>query len=174
MNGKIVAGIIVVIALVSGAAMYYLQLYAYYDRVSAPDTGVVMTTYGGSQERIIVTDFQGIDADSSPIRFRACFNTPHSLAMLSETFELYEGAEPLTAPGWFDCFDASGIAQDLQDGRALAFLGEKNIAYGVDRVVVVNESGQAYVWHQLNDCGETDYTGTPVGEACPEREQEGN
>jgi hypothetical protein len=171
MTGKILAGIIVAISLIAGAAMYYLQVYAYYEPAKAPANGVVMTRYGGAQERIIAKDFEGIDADSSPIRFRACFTTPHSLAMLSETFEIYEGAEPLTAPNWFDCFDAQQIADDLHAGRALAFLGEKNINYGVDRVIVVRDDGKAFIWHQLNDCGETDYAGNPVGEACPSREE---
>lgn len=170
MTGKIIAGIIVAISLIAGAAMYYLQVYAYYEPAKAPAEGISLTTYGGDQQKIIVKDFEGIDADSSPIRYRACFSTPHSLAMLSETFELYANAEPLTAPNWFDCFDAKGIADDLHEGRALAFLGAKNIHYGVDRVVVVRDDGKAFVWHQLNDCGETDYAGNPVGEACPEQD----
>jgi hypothetical protein len=31
MTGKILAGIIVAISLIAGAAMYYLQVYAYYE-----------------------------------------------------------------------------------------------------------------------------------------------
>ncbi len=174
MSGKIIVGIIVVTALVSAAAMYYLQVYAYYEPAKAPANGVVMTTYGGSEERIIAKEYQGIDAESSPIRFRACFKTPHSLAMLSETFETYADAVPLTAPNWFDCFDAEQIASDMSAGKALAFLGQKNIAHGVDRIVVVHEDGRAFAWHQLNDCGETDYAGNPVGEACPTRDEGGN
>ena len=148
MTGKLIAGFIVVSAIVAAAAMYYLQVYAFYDEVNAPQDGVVMTTYGGSEQKIITKDFQGIDADSSPIRFRACFNTPHSLAMLSETFEIYDTAEPLTAPGWFDCFDAKGIADDLSSGQALAFLSVKNISFGVDRVIAVASDGRAYAWNQ--------------------------
>lgn len=170
MTGKILAGIIVVSAIIAAAAMYYLQVYAFYEPVSTPDKGVVMTTYAGSEERIIAKDFQGIDADSSPIRYRACFNTPHSLAMLSETFEIYDTAQPLTAPGWFDCFDAQHIANDLNSGQALAFLSVKNIAFGVDRVIAVNSDGRAFAWNQLNNCGEKAYDGSPVGEECPSRD----
>lgn len=170
MTGKILAGLVVVSAIVAAAAMYYLQVYAFYDPVNAPDDGVYMTTYAGSEERIIAKDFQGIDADSSPIRYRACFTTPHSIAMLSETFEIYDTAEPLTAPGWFDCFDAEEIADELHAGQAVAFLGKKNIAYGVDRVIAVNSDGQAFAWHQLNNCGEKSYDGSAVGEECPPRE----
>jgi len=169
MIGKLIAGFIVVSAIVAAAAMYYLQVYAFYDEVNAPQDGMVMTTYGGSEQRIIAKNFQGIDADSSPIRYRACFTTPHSLAMLSETFELYSSAEPLTAPSWFDCFNAEGIANDLNSGQALAFLGVKNIAFGVDRIVVVASDGRAYAWNQLNNCGQRAYDGTAVGEECPAR-----
>lgn len=169
MIGKVIAGFIVVSAIVAAAAMYYLQVYAFYEDVNAPQDGIVMTTYGGSEQRIIAKDFQGIDAESSPIRFRACFTTPHSLAMLSETFEIYDTAEPLTAPSWFDCFDAEGISSDLSSGQALAFLGVKNIAFGVDRVIVVGSDGRAYAWNQLNNCGERAYDGSPVGEECPTR-----
>ena len=170
MTGKILVGIIVVSAIVAAAAMYYLQVYAFYEPVKATDDAVVMTTYGGSQERIITKDFQGIDADSSPIRYRACFNTPHSVAMLTETFEIYDTAEPLNAPGWFDCFDADAIAGELDAGQAIAFLGVKNIAYGVDRVIAVNSDGRAYAWNQLNNCGQKTYDGSAVGEECPKRQ----
>ncbi len=170
MIGKLIVGFIVVSAIVAAAAMYYLQIYAFYDEVNAPQDGIVMTTYGGSEQKIIAKDFQGIDSDSSPIRFRACFSTPHSLAMLSETFEVYDTAEPLTAPGWFDCFDAEDIAEDLSSGQALAFLSIKNIAFGVDRVIAVGGDGRAYAWNQLNNCGERAYDGSAVGEECPTRE----
>lgn len=171
MMGKILAGTVVVSAIIAAAAMYYLQVYAFYDRVGAPDDGIVMTTYGGAEQRIIAKEFQGIDADSSPIRYRACFETPMSIPMLTETFEIYSDAEPLTAPGWFDCFNAEQIASDLAAGEAVAFLSVKNIAYGVDRVISVGSDGRAYAWHQLNNCGERAYDGSPVGEECPPRDQ---
>ena len=53
MIGKLLAGSIVVSAIVAAAAMYYLQVYAFYEPVYAPDDGMVMTTYAGSEERII-------------------------------------------------------------------------------------------------------------------------
>ena len=80
-----------------------------------------------------------------------------------------EDATPRNAPGWFDCFDAEGIAAQLEAGTALAFLGGKNVHFGVDRIVAITEDGRGYVWHDLNDCGEKAYDGTIVGEECPER-----
>ena len=102
-------------------------------------------------EAIVVENIEGIDADSSPLRFRACFTTPLTQATLTETYQLYDRPTPLTAPGWFDCFDADAIGEALERGEALAFLSQANIARGVDRVVAVFPDGRAFAWHQLND-----------------------
>jgi hypothetical protein len=89
--------------------------------------------------------------------------------MLTETYVAFERPEPRNAPGWFDCFDAGAIAAALQDGTARAYLGGKNVAYGVDRIVAITEDGRGYVWHDLNECGDKAYDGTVIGEACPPR-----
>lgn len=171
MTGKLIGIAIMLSALIAGGAMYYLQIYAFYEEVTPASAGTVMLTTiaGGAPEPIIADDFEGIDASSSPIRYRACFTTSMSHAMLSETYVAYDTAEPLTAPGWFECYDAAAIAEGLASGTALPFLAEKNIAYGVDRVVAIFGDGRAYVWHQLNDCGAKAYDGTPTGEECPPR-----
>lgn len=151
MSGKVLGIFIVVTALFAGIAIYWLQLYAFYDDVSA-DTSLRMTNIVTGEPEIVLYDsFEGIDADSSPLRFRGCFTTTMSLAMLTETFEPYEEATPLTAPGWFDCFDADRIGTALETGEAIAFLGERNIQDGVDRVVAIFPDGQGYAWHQLNE-----------------------
>lgn len=155
MNGKLVGGFIVISAAVLGAGMYYLQNYHWYEEVSMDaGTGVVIQmtpVSGGDPEEIIADDFQGINATSSPLRFRGCFNTPMSIAMLSETYEIEERAVPLTSPGWFGCFNAQDIGEALETGEAIAFVGERDIADGVDRVIAVYQDGRAFVWHQLND-----------------------
>ena len=152
MSGKLLGLIIVGIALIAGAAVYYLQVYAFYAPVSAETTPIRMTPLGQDvPEEILVERFDGIDADSSPLRLRACFSTPMSQAMLTETYETYPDAVPRVAPSWFECFDAAAIGAALKDGRAIAFLGEREIADGVDRVIAVFDDGRAYAWHQLND-----------------------
>ncbi len=169
MMGKILAGFTVITALLAGVAMYYLQVYAYYEEVSANGTDdVQMTTIaGGPPEPVLYDGFKAIDADSSPIRYRACFTTPMSAAMMSEAYTPYEDAVPLVAPGWFDCFDAVEIGKALEDGEAMAFLGTQNIHYGIDRVVAVMPDGRGYVWHQINHCGEKVFDGQPAPEGCP-------
>ncbi len=150
--GKIVGGGIVVIALVAGVAMYWLQEYAFYTEAAFRKGEEIRLTLidGGQAEPILVSAITGIDADSSPLRFRACFTTPMSLPMMTETYKVYPGAEPLNAPSWFDCFDAAAIGAALEKGEALAFLSEAGIAPDIDRVVAVFPDGRAYAWHQIS------------------------
>ncbi|WP_300039143.1 DUF6446 family protein [uncultured Roseobacter sp.] len=171
MNGKIVGSVIMISALAAGAALYYLQVYGFYEEASADMQEVRLMSVTSQEPVVILTEgIEAIDADSSPIRFRACFTTPSSLAMLTETYVGLDRAVPRNAPDWFDCFDAGAIAAELQAGTALAFLGEKNVAFGVDRIVAITEDGRGYIWHELNDCGAKAYDGTVVGEECPKPE----
>ena len=174
--GQFLAGLTVFSALLAGGAMYYLQVYAFYDDVMPTGDDVqLVSLVSGEPEPILFEQFEAIDADSSPIRYRACFTTQMSHSLLTETYEPVEKAEPRNAPGWFDCFDAEALGAELKAGTALTFLSHKNIAYGVDRVVAITEDGRGYIWHELNECGSKAYDGSPVGEACPPRaEFEGN
>lgn len=152
MNGKIVGGFIVLVAAVAGIAMYWLQEYAFYQPASfQPGNEIKLTLIeSGLPEPILAEGVEGIDADSSPLRFRACFHTPLSQAMLTETYKMYDKAVPLNAPLWFGCFDAARIGEALEKGEAIAFLSQANIAPQIDRVVAVFPDGRAYAWHQLS------------------------
>lgn len=168
MSGKIVGIAILVSALIAGAALYYLQVYGFYANVPEPEGGVQLVGLVSEEpESIATSEFSAIDAESSPIRYRACFRTDMSLAMLTETYVGLDAPAPRNAPHWFDCFDAEAIAAELEAGTALAFLGRKNIHYGVDQIVAITQDGRGYIWHDLNDCGEKAYDGTVVGEECP-------
>ena len=175
MSGKILVVFFVLVALVGGGGMYYLQVYGYYTEVQARGEGDVMLTSitSGEPEAILYDGFEAIDADSSPLRYRACFTTPLSQALLTETFEFYDDPVPTVAPGWFDCFDAEAVGAALEEERAIAFLGTANIVYGFDRVVAVTEDGKGFVWHQLNICGEKAFDGDPLPEGCPPRPEAG-
>lgn len=151
MSGKVLAITLVVVSLIFAASMYYLQVYAFFEEAPADTEIRLVNLTTGKAEVILTEGFAGIDATSSPLRFRGCFATPMSLATLTETYEAYEGAVPLVGPGWFDCFDAVAIGQALEQGEALAFLGQKDVHDGVDRVIAVFPGGQAFVWHQLNE-----------------------
>lgn len=160
---------IVMSALIAGIALYYLQVYAYYTEVTAEDAGGVelVSIHTGAPEPILFADFRAIDSDSSPLRYRACFTTANSLGLLTETYEIYDEAVPLTAPAWFDCFDAKAVGAALETGEAVAFLSRENIRYGFDRVVAVFPDGRGVVWHQINACGEVVFDGNPAPEGCP-------
>lgn len=171
MNGKIVGIAIMVAAAIAGAALYYLQVYGFYEEVAGTGSGDVqlVNLVTDLPEPIQYDNFRAIDADSSPIRYRACFTTSHEHPMLTETYRLLDDVTPRNAPGWFDCFDAAAIAAELESGTALAFLGGKNVHYGVDRIVVITSDGHGYAWNELNECGEKSYDGTVTGEECPPR-----
>ncbi|MHC0053208.1 DUF6446 family protein [Actibacterium sp. D379-3] len=170
MTGKILAIVIVLAAVIAGVGLYYTQEYAYYAPVAPADPAadVYLTALiGGAPELVPSDGFEGIDADTSPLRFRACFTMPTSVATLSETYVIYETPVPLVAPRQFGCFDAVAIGEALETGDAVAFLGQANITYGVDRVIAVFPDGRAYAWNQMNHCGEVVYDGKPAPEGCP-------
>lgn len=167
--GKFLAILLTVCALGGGALMYYQQVYAYYDEVTPNGkTDVEITPLDGSAPTpIAYADFRAIDASSSPIRYRACFSTTLSLAELSDSYQPDTKAVPLTAPGWFKCFDAKEIGQAMENGDARAFLGRNNVTYGIDRIVAIHEDGRGWVWDQINHCGELVFDGQPAPADCP-------
>lgn len=175
MTGKLLGVVILVCALIAGVTMYYLQVYAYYDEVTPNgSTDVQITSKSGELGIILYEEFRAIDAESSPIRYRACFTTPTPLTTFLSTYEAYSGASPRNAPGWFECFDAEAIGEAIRSGRAHVFVGQRNIEFGIDRVVAITENGRGYIWHEVNDCGDKAYDGSPLGDECPERETGGN
>lgn len=176
MTGKILSVVLILSGLMAGIAMYYLQVYGFYEDVDArPGADVVLLPIGGEQPQAIAySDFQAIDADSSPIRYRACFATTVTPDELAQVFTPSKHTAPRNAPGWFDCFDAGALGAALADGSARAFVSVKNIEYGVDRIVAVTEQGAGFVWHELNNCGKKAYDGTVVGETCPPRPEAGS
>lgn len=154
MKGKLIGGGIVAIALVFGAVVYYTQEYYYYEPVpaDAPAAAITLTEQDGATlDRLAISGFEGIDASSSPLRYRACFHTDLTPDQATARYQPYPDPTPLIGPKWFECYDAKTIGTDLEQGRATAFLSHHDIHPGVDRVVALYPDGRAYVWHQLND-----------------------
>ncbi len=150
--GKIAVAAIVLATCAAGAGVWYAQVYGFYEVLdpAGPDADIRATAAAdGAPVALPVADFQGIDANSSPLRWRACFRLtepplPGSLAP-------YAGATPLNGPGWFDCYDAGQITADLASGKAVAVLGTAEIRQDTDRVLAIYPDGRAYGWHQYND-----------------------
>ena len=168
--GKITVILILGTALAVGAGIWYTQTRAYY----APVDGPVTLTIDGRDglSALPATDIRAIASSASPLGFRACFTLdgdPDALA--AELSPAPRGdAAPTIAPGWFDCFDAGEVEAMLIQGTATAYTAYPNAQYGVDRMVALAQDGRGWVWHQLNDCGDKAYDGTPVGPSCPDRD----
>lgn len=164
-----------IIALAVGVGVWWFQTRHYYEAIPASAAEVRLTSLvSGRPEAILADGVEAIDATSSPIRYRACFTTPMSVALLTESYRPYADAEPLTGPGWFSCYDASEVGEALEDGRALAFLGEANVVFGIDRVVAIGQDGRGYVWHQINECGREVFEGRAAPDGCPARPAPGD
>jgi hypothetical protein len=166
-TGRVLIVALLLTALAMGAGMYWLQVYAYYDELSAEEAGPVTLVGADGAEAIAVSDLRAIDSDSSPIRYRSCFATSEPLDALAQRFEAYADPTPLNAPGWFDCYDAEEIGGALEAGEARAFLSVKDVHYGVDRVVAVLPDGRGFAWQQINPCGAVVFNGDPAPEGCP-------
>ncbi len=171
MNGKVIVIGLLVLSALFGAGMYYMQVYGYYYEVTPrPGQDVTLVSVAsGRPEPVAYADFRAIDADSSPIRYRACFTLSEEPAALAGRFVELPPKAPRVAPDWFDCFEEEAIDAGLKDGSVRLYLGQKNIHYGVDRVVAVASDGRGWAWNEPNDCGRKAWDGTPVGEACPPR-----
>jgi hypothetical protein len=164
---RVIIVVMLLIAAAGGGLLYYQQVYAYYEEVGFSADAVQLTSVStGEAEPIVVDSFNAIDAISSPLRYRACFQTALSQATLTETYVIVDMPEPRVAPAWFDCFDATRIGADLQS-EAIAFLGVENIVYGIDRIVAIYPDGRGYAWHQINACGEVVFDGNRPPAGCP-------
>lgn len=156
MNGRIIAGGLVLFSAVFGAALWWFQTRAYYERIE----GLPVILIAGVE--VPAEGYDGIDADTSPLKMRGCFRAgPFDAPEAAE-------AEPSVAPGWFGCFDAETLDADIKSGAARAFLAEFNQPYGFDRIVAAYPDGRAFQWRQINKCGDAFFEGDPVPEGCPQ------
>ncbi|MEM7422442.1 MAG: DUF6446 family protein [Pseudomonadota bacterium] len=124
------------------AVLWWTQTRAYY--FNLPETDRITV----SDRAILVEQFVGIDAASSPIKLRACMTLdPAGL----DGVEPSDAATPLTPPPWFDCFDAKTLTRDLESGDATAYLAASDEFDGSRRFVAVYPDGRAYMWRQLSE-----------------------
>ncbi|KIT17197.1 DUF6446 family protein [Jannaschia aquimarina] len=168
--GKVVVILLLATAILGGVGIWYTQTWAFW----APVEGPVTLTLAEGQDLMMLpaSDVSAIRSASSPLGFRACFTHGLDTGALADTLpaERREGVAPTVAPGWFDCFDAAAIGALLEEGGARAYTAYPNVAYGVDRIVALAPDGRGWAWHELNDCGDRAYDGSPLGPACPDRE----
>ncbi len=138
--------------------LFYTINYAYY-------TETEHTRYRLTDE-LEVMNYVEIDAQTSPIKYRACFKLPAG----AELYGNAEGATPLVAPYWFECFNAQQLTKDLEAGEVFAIRYEDNKPYGVSSYMIVYPDGRGYAWRQLNECGQAKFSGETPPETCPKSE----
>ncbi|SMO37691.1 DUF6446 family protein [Paracoccus laeviglucosivorans] len=147
MDGRIPAIAILAVAITAGGGMWYAQEYGFYDEID-PATVQLTVMRNGAPVPLSIDAVQAIDAGSSPIRWRACFQL---LEPLPDGAEPFPAPTPLVPPNWFSCFDAGQLQADLKSGAATAYLSQPEIRPDVDRVIAVYPDGRAFGWHQFND-----------------------
>ncbi|GAB5445619.1 DUF6446 family protein [Gymnodinialimonas sp.] len=145
-SGRFIVYLIIGITVVFGVALWWFNTRAYYTPLEVVEVSVQRPD--GALVPLDITGAEGIDATTSPLRFRACFQLV-DVAPLAEA-ATYDDPTPLIGPGWFDCFDATAIGEALEAGAATAYLGQRNAARGVDRVVAIFPDGRGFAWTQLN------------------------
>ena len=140
MSGRRLVIGLLLFAAVFGVALYWFQVFAFYERQSGTDT------LPGAP--VAIADYDGIDSASSPLKLRGCFRVdPATVAALP----VAAAPTPLVAPFWFRCFDAGALTRDLAAGAATARLVAHDLPEGFDLLVAVYPDGRGYLWRQLND-----------------------
>ena len=113
MNGKRFIFLFLGGVILFTVALFYFQNYAYYDSLDVKENILL------GKKRYQISNYQGIDSESSGLKLRECF----VVDMLDNiNLPKYEKPTPLTAPFWFKCFNAERITKDLENGKASAFL----------------------------------------------------
>ncbi len=137
-NGKYVVTGLIAFTVLFGLAFWWFQSHAFYEETRADEVRIAGQVYP-------VTEWKGIDATTSPLKMRACFLIADPIKAMPAL-----APEPLVAPGWFKCFNAEYIAENLDRDYAKAYVAERNDPRGFDRIVAVFPGGRAYMWRQLS------------------------
>lgn len=137
-DGRYVVIGLILSVMIIGFGLWWAQNRAFYTEYQADTVVIAGNTYN-------VTRFRGIDSESSPLKLRACFLIEGTILA-----PRVEKPVPLVAPGWFKCFKAEYIEEELAEGTAVAYLAEYDTPRGFDTVVAVSPGGRAYMWRQPN------------------------
>lgn len=145
-SGRAIVIVILGVTILFGVSLWYANTRAYYERLETVE--ITVQRPDGGLIPLDISEAEAIDATTSPLRFRACFTLTEEAPLVDAA--PYADPTPLIPPGWFDCFDATAIGTALEAGDAQAYLGLRNVARGVDRVVAIFPDGRGYAWTQLN------------------------
>jgi hypothetical protein len=148
---------------VFGAGLWYSMNYAYYQKI----TDITEVSLQG--QIFPVRDYQGIDAQTSPLKMRACFTMDRAFEPLGDK---PEQANPLIAPMWFSCFDAAQISEDINSAKAVSIAAGINEPFGFTRYIAQYPDGRAFMWRQINECGDAKFSGEDLPAYCREKPAE--
>lgn len=141
MSGRLLMIVAALLLAAFAVGLWYTQIYAFYEEL--PETSEITV----ADRTIPVTGFSGVDANTSPIKLRACMKTdPAAFKGLAPAIK----PVPLVAPYWFECFDARAIGKALEAGEAKAYLAASEEFDGSERMIAVFEDGRAFMWRQLS------------------------
>lgn len=154
MQGRyLIIGLFIFVVLF-GAGLFYAINFMHYTKTEHAEYEIA---------GLSVRDYQEINATSSPIKFRACFTVPENTDVYGDA----EGATPLVAPYWFDCYDAEALTADIEAGEAHVVIYSENEPFGVSSYIAIYPDGRGVAWRQLNACGEARYSGEDIPNNCP-------
>ncbi|MEX0969743.1 MAG: DUF6446 family protein [Paracoccaceae bacterium] len=141
MNGRVFVMLLLVFTAAFAGWLWYAQVYAKYEV-----TDGMATVLAGGTERP-VDGYLGIDSVTSPLKRRGCFTVDPAAFVDLPTAEQ---PTPLSAPGWFACFNFAELTLDIEAGRATAYLAAQLERNAADRIIAIYPDGRAYEWRQLN------------------------
>jgi len=141
--GTLLAGGIVLVALLFGIGMWYAQQRSFYDPVEGLESVRI-----GDRE-FAVTGYEGTDGITSPLKLRGCFRLANPDAAIAAGRAATD-AVPLTTPDWIECFDENAIHADIQAGRATAIMAGDDEGDGADLYMAIYPDGRAFQWRQPN------------------------
>ena len=164
MNGRVLIILIIAVAMMMGVGLVYFNQYYPY----TSDDGAKSVTVSTGQ--VPVRDYRGIDGRSSPLNLRACFVGDFwDFWAFGDDGEAAQEATPLTAPRWFDCFDAGAIDADIRGGVARVLRAKLDEPLGFDTYIAYYPDGRGFMWRQINMCGAALFAGNPLPAACRDR-----
>lgn len=157
MSGRVFIFLFMGFTLIFAVGLWYFQTRGYLEEV----TGVETVSIDGVAHP--VSEYVGIDANTSPLRMRGCFRIASDVPGPVEP-----NPTPLTTAGWFDCFDVETLTADLESGAARAVRAAFNQPDGFDRIIAIYPDGRAFQWRQMNICGEAQAAGDNLPPECPQ------
>ena len=88
MSGRVVVVAILLITAVFGGFQWWFHTRAYYAPIESAELAIALDD--STEMTLSYSDFEGIDADTSPLRFRACFTLDVSALAATEGAVTYD------------------------------------------------------------------------------------